>query len=590
MRVCPRCGFETDASVCPHDGATTVSVSTAVATYANGTVIADRYRVEEVLGIGGFGAVYKCTQLAMDQEVAVKVLKSEHIQSEEHVKRFAREAQAASKLSHPNTIRIFDFGSHTDDALYLAMEFLEGETFAQRLDRDHQIPAPQVAHILTQVCHSLTEAHGAGIIHRDLKPENIMLMRVAGDSSFVKVLDFGIAAKLADANDRDEKLTEMGMIMGTPTYMSPEQAHGKPLDERSDIYALGVLMYEALTGRVPFEGDQPMTVLVKHINDPPRPPREVAPEAGISHALEKVVLRCLEKEPVLRPQSCAELAELLAKALAQPDGGLLRGRPASPGAAPAVDMLSTEPLAELPEQGADPFATQAVSTPRRPSSQGSYASPSTTSSKTPLWIGLGAFALVGAAAVALALFVPASTQTSKGKTVTAGAHSPKDATVKAGAARVEAAPAAPSAADTQVKPAGPGAAPTVQGVAGSATAPANAKAAAPRADEGHRPTTANTVKARGDAGPRASPRPKPTRPAQPKRAGTKSADPKATGAKPGSRAGAQAANTKNTDSKNADTKATGAKPAATDPAAARKPRPRPAKPKPRTPTKDDFRI
>ena len=232
MRICPRCGVQTDASVCPDDGANTIPIGAGQTTYPAGTVIAERYRLDSVLGIGGFGAVYKGVQLAMDQVVAVKVLRSEHIQSEEHVKRFAREARAASKLRHANTIRLFDFGSHSDHALYLAMEYLEGETLAARMDRDGAMTAERVVHIMSQVCHSLTEAHEQGIVHRDLKPENIMIVAMAGEDDFVKVLDFGIAAKVAESGDNDEKLTEMGMIMGTPTYMSPEQALGKTLDAR----------------------------------------------------------------------------------------------------------------------------------------------------------------------------------------------------------------------------------------------------------------------------------------------------------------------------------------------------------------------
>lgn len=530
MRVCPRCGFETDAAVCPHDGATTVTVSTAVATYPHGTVIDDRYRIEEVLGIGGFGAVYKCTQLTMDQHIAVKVLKHEHIKSEEHVKRFAREAQAASKLSHPNTIRIFDFGSHTDDALFLAMEYLEGRTLAQRLDAEHRLPAEQVAHILTQICHSLTEAHINGIIHRDLKPENIMLLKVAGDPNFVKVLDFGIAAKLADADERDEKLTEIGMIMGTPTYMSPEQAHGKPLDARCDIYALGVLMYEMLTGRVPFEGDQPMTVLVKHINDPAVPPREFAPDADIPVAIEKVVLRCLEKEPVLRPQTCAELAEMLTKAAANPDSGLTRGRvPAQQPVHVRTQGYSlggelTEPVREMTPAGQDSLVTQVVSPQRRTAT--GYSS-SRGGSKTPLWLGLGALGIVGAAAVALALLVPGTPSTPVKEDTSRKPHS--EASMKAGngATTTKAAAAAQAEQARKTKAAAKKAADDAARIvqeaadkaAAAATARIEAEAKARRAAEEKARLLARKA-AKTAAGQRAGTQAKPTTPAKPAKVAT----------------------------------------------------------------------
>ena len=407
MRICPRCANHTEATVCPDDGATTIPVNNAAATYAPGTVIADRYRLDAVIGIGGFGAVYRGVQLAMDQVVAVKVLKSEHIQSEEHVKRFAREAKAASKLRHANTIRLFDFGSHTDHALYLAMEFLEGQTLAALLDAEDRLPAARVIHIMTQICHSLTEAHEQGIIHRDLKPENIMLLPMAGKPDFVKVLDFGIAAKVAESGEGDEKLTEIGMIMGTPAYMSPEQALGKPLDARSDIYALGVLMYEGLCGTVPFEGDQPMNVLVRHINDPPVPPSKRVPGLTVPPALERLVLRCLEKESRLRPQSTAALAIELEKTLASPEGALRRG--VADGAALDHDAVARTAavagLTEAPQDGGQTGAIASVGPQRRPSA---VASPTAPAGRSPLWLGAAAAVLVAAMVSLVVVLTPSA--------------------------------------------------------------------------------------------------------------------------------------------------------------------------------------
>lgn len=392
MRVCPKCSHETLESACPRDGAMTVAVAPpSQQTYALGTMIADRYRIDGVIGIGGFGAVYKCTQLNMDQVVAVKVLRADHLSSSEHVKRFSGEAQAVSRLRHPNTIRVFDFGTHTDGALYLAMEYVEGETLGRRFDTKGALPWLQLVHILVQVCHSLTEAHASGLVHRDLKPENVMLLPVAGDPDFVKVLDFGIA-KQQKTSDMADNLTESGMIMGTPTYMSPEQAKGEPIDGRSDVYALGILAYEALMGRPPFVGETPMTVLVKHIKDPvPAFIREGALRE-VPRELEALVHKCLAKDPRSRPQDTAELAESLTHIAENarrptPTATVTATMPAHPD-----DERATQSLAQLnAAQGVAPVRTAQIEASHPPAS------------RLPLAIAGGAFVLVAGVAAAIAL-------------------------------------------------------------------------------------------------------------------------------------------------------------------------------------------
>lgn len=393
MRVCPRCSTETLDVTCPDDGAPTIEVQDqGPATYPAGTLFADRYRIDGVLGIGGFGAVYRCTQLNMNQTVAVKVLRNEHLQSIEHVKRFTREAQAASKLTHPNTIRIFDFGQNKDQALYLAMEFVEGETLGHRLDEHGTVHWETLVHIMTQVCHSLTEAHAAGLIHRDLKPENIMLVQVAGDPNFVKVLDFGIAKVMKDSDNDQSQLTESGMIMGTPTYMSPEQAKGEAINGRSDIYSLGVMMYEALTGKPPFQGDTPMTVLVAHIKDIPRPMPRDGSIPNVPSELEKVVLSCLEKDPARRPQSTVQLVDRLvnaAKAVREPQSTTISRAPLEAGKTEGFSAIETSMV-----QAADV---------RPPTPISSETPAQTPQNRAPLYIGMGAFAAVALLAVVVAL-------------------------------------------------------------------------------------------------------------------------------------------------------------------------------------------
>ncbi len=384
MRVCPKCSEEMPDAICPKDGAHTMPVAASSRqTYPLGTLIADRYRIDAVLGIGGFGAVYRCTQLNMNQVVAVKVLRADHLSSLEHVKRFSGEAQAVSRLRHPNTIRVFDFGTHADGALYLAMEYIEGETLGHRFDTKGALPWPQLVRILTQVCHSLTEAHAAGLIHRDLKPENVMLLSVAGDADFVKVLDFGIAKQQKESGEGN--LTETGMIMGTPTYMSPEQAKGEPIDDRSDVYALGVLAFEALVGQPPFTGDTPMTVLVKHIKDLPPPFIREGALREVPRELEALVLQCLAKDPRQRPQTTAELATKLVR-IAE------TARRPSPSAdiAPVQEDRATR---VVPVQDEALTLTSALPVTAPPS-------------RKPLWIAGSAFALVLAATAAVALMGP----------------------------------------------------------------------------------------------------------------------------------------------------------------------------------------
>lgn len=403
MRVCPRCSTETLETICPDDGATTIPVQEADANYAAGTLIADRYRVDKVIGIGGFGAVYRCTQLNLNQTVAVKVLRNEHLTSVEHVKRFTREAQAVSKLKHPNTIRVSDFGVHSDGALYIVMEYVEGETLGHRLDTHTTVYWETLVHIMNQVCHSLTEAHSGGLVHRDLKPENIMLLSVAGDPNFVKVLDFGIAKERKAGAPDGQSLTEAGMIMGTPTYMSPEQAKGEQVDARSDIYALGVMMYESLTGKPPFQGESPMTVLVAHIKDLPRPMPRDGSIPNVPPAVEKVVLSCLEKEPALRPQSTVQLVDRLVTAMKSVREPALSSRSqAAVEATVGMQGLDTGTLTAVQPTSMSPAAAQFPI--GSPVSGGASPVPRALPlSRAPLWIGLGAFAVVAIVAVTVAM-------------------------------------------------------------------------------------------------------------------------------------------------------------------------------------------
>ncbi|MAQ14487.1 MAG: serine/threonine protein kinase [Sandaracinus sp.] len=282
-----------------------------------GRVVADRFEVISLIGSGGMGSVYRARQRGLDRPVALKLLKEEASWDPDTVTRFHREAKAMSLLQHGNTVRVFDFGQTHEGGLFLAMELLEGETLTKRLTREGCLDPVLAIRIVQQILRSLHEAHSKGIIHRDLKPDNILLAEVDGHHEpVVKVLDFGIAKVFEGENQFDQLETQAGTVFGTPRYMSPEQAQGKSLDARSDLYSVGVLLYQLLTGVPPFQDEEAVVVMAKHIRDKPEPPIKVAPTRPISTSLNKATLKALEKDPGRRFQDAAEYARALEKCVA----------------------------------------------------------------------------------------------------------------------------------------------------------------------------------------------------------------------------------------------------------------------------------
>jgi tRNA A-37 threonylcarbamoyl transferase component Bud32/tetratricopeptide (TPR) repeat protein len=284
---------------------------------AIGTLIGDRYRVIELVGSGGVGTVYRAEHVLMKKAVALKLLHPELGRIEEVARRFEREAQSASRLSHPHIIQVTDFGRTPDGILYLVMELLVGESLAAAIERSRRIPVERAVGIMRQVLSALKHAHALGVVHRDLKPENIMLVRREdlGTRDNVKLLDFGIAKMSEDAPATDAPLTQAGIVFGTPRYMSPEQAVGENTDHRSDLYSCGVILYEMLTGRRPFDGDSAVKIIASHLTANPTPLRAVAPEAQIPRALDEVVLHALAKSRDERVPSAAEFEQRLAASL-----------------------------------------------------------------------------------------------------------------------------------------------------------------------------------------------------------------------------------------------------------------------------------
>lgn len=281
-----------------------------------GREIANQFRIVQKIGSGGMGAVYKAEQPDMRRFVAIKILHPRYLSRPDLVSRFRREARAMSHLAHPNTAKVFLYGQLEDGACYFVMEYLEGRNLAQTVRAEGPMETARAIHVMTQVCGALEEAHSKGIVHRDLKPENIFLTNLGGIEDFPKVLDFGLA-KVTEREMRPGSLilTQEGMIFGTPEFMSPEQARGEILDSRSDIYSLGVILYELLTGKLPFDAANPMEFVQKHIKETPMPLSRRAPNREFPPGLWEVIARALAKDPAQRFQSANEFGKALKDAI-----------------------------------------------------------------------------------------------------------------------------------------------------------------------------------------------------------------------------------------------------------------------------------
>jgi serine/threonine protein kinase len=305
VQICVLCQREIvgDYPVCPHDGGPLISKRPD---RMLGKRIADKYEIEEVLTRGGMGVIYRGRHLALGRPVAIKCIAEALTYDPSMWKRFEQEAKSASSLNHPNIITIHDFGVTSDGDLYLVMEYLEGASLNDFIELNGQLNERTCGKIFAQVCDALVHAHGIGILHRDLKPTNIFISSTSR-GPHVKVLDFGLAKVMVPGGKGKEKITRTGECLGTPDYMSPEQARGLQTDPRSDIYAAGICMYEALTGQLPFRGADMMHTLSRQINEKVPSFKEAAPDKQISKEMESIVMRCLEKDPQRRYQSMADL-------------------------------------------------------------------------------------------------------------------------------------------------------------------------------------------------------------------------------------------------------------------------------------------
>jgi len=353
--TCPSCGRAADPAAgalnfCPGCGTDLRGAAGADAASSAflDKVIADRYRLIALLGEGGMGTVYKAEHIRMGKALALKILRGDFAKEEGAVDRFRAEAQIVSRLSHPHTIAVFDFGEIEDGSgFYLAMEYVPGKDLSVVLREAGKLPEARVVEIGQQILGSLAEAHDAGIVHRDVKPGNVVLMQTRSGEDYVKVLDFGIAKLWDEKTAPAASTTSVGAIVGTPNYLAPEQARGDALDGRADLYAVGCLLYELTAGRPPFQAPSPMAVVSAHLHQ--EPPRLAEQAPGTSRRFSELIQRALAKKPQDRFASADAMREALL-ALGEPSGSRRSRRPASPNVTGELEIASREDFREFEQQ------------------------------------------------------------------------------------------------------------------------------------------------------------------------------------------------------------------------------------------------
>jgi eukaryotic-like serine/threonine-protein kinase len=409
-RFCPACG----KAASPTESGSAWPAPGGSAPELVGREIAGRYRILTKLGEGGMGAVYRGEQISLKRAVAVKLLRSELSANQTLLKRFNAEAEAVAKLSHPNTVNIYDFGQDADGSLFIAMEFIEGRSLRSAIQTEGPFSPGRAFHVAQQVAASLSDAHAHAIVHRDLKPDNVMLQTRGRQADVVRVLDFGIAKLRDDSRATQQAMTQAGDMLGTPQYMAPEQIRGETIDGRTDVYALGCMLYEMLTARLPFEAPTIMAMLTKHLTEQPVPPSLRRPDLGLSPAVDQLVLCAMAKEPAARPASMDQLGEMIAALISTlPASPNRSGALGIPGASSAAAPIGTPPAPSAfhPPSGFQPstppppgFAPPGIAAPPAPAPAAYTPAPvyeaERRGSRAPLYAILAVLVLGGGGAAA----------------------------------------------------------------------------------------------------------------------------------------------------------------------------------------------
>ena len=395
VKVCPQCGTEypANARFCEIDG--TALRSASGDNDLVGSIVADRYHIMRKLGEGGMGQVYLAEHVKMGRKCALKVMHPGMKADVDAISRFNREAANASRIAHPNVAAVYDFGETPDGIIFLAMEFIDGPPLTSIIEQQGALPPKRAADIIRQTADALAVAHDMAIVHRDLKPDNIMIARTRDGGDLVKVVDFGIAKA---AGNEAQKVTKTGLVVGTPEYMSPEQLAGDALDGRSDIYSLGLVAFNMLTGTLPFPSDSQQESMIMRLTDKPKALGEMKPDRSWPDDVQAVMDKALERDASARYQNATEFGMALYNAIQRmPETVAAEMGTAVMGAVPAT-RVSSAPA--TPNQG----ATVAIPAPPVSSPVVSQnTAPAAKSNKVPMMAGAAAVVVIGAVAAKLML-------------------------------------------------------------------------------------------------------------------------------------------------------------------------------------------